>query len=138
MCKSNRRQRGITLMELMIVVTIVGILASIAIPSYRAYMTRTHRAAARACMSEISQFMERYYTSNMSYAGAVPALACQTEGDMATLYLFSVSNLGQRTYTVNADPEGGQEESDTKCGLLTLDHTGARGENGSGSTADCW
>jgi len=132
------RARGVTLIELMIVVVIISILAAIAVPSYQAYTVRTYRAAARACISETAQFLERYYTTNMSYEDAAPALACTTDGTMETRYTFAVSDLAQREFLITATPLGRQLAHDTRCGTLTLDHTGARTESGSGDVGDCW
>ena len=64
-----------------ITVTIVAILAAIAYPSYQSHVTSTHRSAAKACLSEYAQFMERYYTTNFTYDGAAPALACSVDGE---------------------------------------------------------
>ena len=90
MTTALRRESGFTLIELMIVVSIIGILAAIAIPAYTAYVTRGNRSAARACASEMTQFMERYYTTNLTYVGAAPVLGCQTEGGLDTRYTLTL------------------------------------------------
>ena len=75
-----RRSAGFTLVELMIVVAIIAILGSIAYPSYIDHVRKTRRAAAAGCVMEANQFMERYYTTNMTYLGAaLPALGCMNE-----------------------------------------------------------
>ena len=138
---SLRFSRGVTLMELMVVVAIVGILAAIAVPTYRTYMVRTHRAAARACMAESAQFMERFYTSNLSYDDAVIALGCQTDSKLDDHYTISVGDLGQRTYTISAVPQGSQAAQDADCGTLTLNEAGGRTANGGIDAAvllKCW
>lgn len=136
------RQSGFTLVELMIVVLIVAILAAIAVPSYQSYVMRSYRASARACMSEYAQFMERAYTTNMTYVGGAPAapLGCATESNMATRYGFSVTGIAARTYTVNAIPvtNSVQARQDTKCATLTLDQAGTRDRTGTGTVAECW
>lgn len=121
---------GFTLVELMVVVAIVGILASIALPSYQAYVIRTNRAAAVACLTELAQFMERNYTQNMRYdpAGfALPELQCSDQ--LSARYQFSSVDaaLGQRTYTLQAVPTTIQQDD---CGTLTLDQAGRKGANG--------
>jgi type IV pilus assembly protein PilE len=136
-----RFSRGVTLMELLVVVGIIGILASIAVPTYRQYTVRTHRAAARACMSEAAQYMERYYTSNMKYEDAVLGLNCQTDSSLDDHYTITADDLGQRTYTITATPQGAQAEQDAACGTLTLNEAGARtahGETDAAVLLKCW
>ena len=64
----KHRQRGMSLIELMIVVVIVGILAAIAIPSYRAYVIRSNRADAKVALLSTAQNLERCYTNSTPYA----------------------------------------------------------------------
>ena len=64
------KKNGFTLIELMIVVSIVGILAAIALPSYLEHVKAGHRSEAKANLTELAQFMERYYTENNKYSGA--------------------------------------------------------------------
>src|SRR5215469_15393153 len=63
---------GFTLIELMIVVGIIAVLVAIAYPSYQQHIIKTNRTAAEGCLSEYSNYMERYYTTNLTY-GQLPA-----------------------------------------------------------------
>ena len=70
----ERFQKGVTLMELMIVVVIIGILAAIAYPSYRAQVMRSHRSDAKIALERAAQTLERCFTnSNPKGYGACPA-----------------------------------------------------------------
>jgi type IV pilus assembly protein PilE len=137
---SMRMNRGVTLIELMTVMIIVAILAAIAVPSYRQYTIKTHRASARACLAEAAQFMERFYTSNMTYEDATIALNCETEGGLNTHYTIAPTATAQRTYTLSATPRGAQLSSDPGCGTLTLQEDGTRGagDNSEAAIARCW
>lgn len=127
-----------TLIELMIAVAIVGIIAAIAYPSYQRYVARTHRNAAAACLSQYAQFMERFYTTNLTYTDAEPTMGCATENDMDRHYTFEVDvSEDGRGYVASATPLGTQATLDSQCGELTLDQTGARGA-AAGDVNACW
>lgn len=136
--RHRRYSAGITLIELMTVMGIIGILAAIAVPAYQSHMTRTYRGAAKTCLSEYSQFMERFYTTNMTYVGAAPAQGCAQEGAMSARYTFAVTAQAARTYTVSATPIGIQLTRDTQCGTLTLNETGTRTKSGTSTVEECW
>jgi type IV pilus assembly protein PilE len=137
------RQRGFTLIELMIVVAVIAILTTIAYPAYTAYITKTKRKAAEACLSEYANFMERWYTTNLRYdkdSGGTnitfppsPNIDCAGTGQTGRDYGYSLAKTST-TYTLTATPSGSQATRDTLCGSLTIDNTGAR----TPTTTGCW
>lgn len=126
------KQQGFTLVELMITVAVVGLLAAIAIPSYTNYVKKTRRSMAAACLQENAQYLERWYTSKMTYVDAT-AQVCATE--IQPFYDVAINVTGARTYTATATPKGAQ--AGETCGTLTLDDKGARTASG-GTTSKCW
>lgn len=123
------RNKGFTLIEVMIVVAIVGILASIAYPSYQEHVRSARRTAAQGCLMEQTHAIERFYSANMTYEDAEDALpACP--GDVTQFYTVAPSNLEQGTYTLTATPTGAQ--AGDRCGDMTVNHQGAR------TPAACW
>jgi type IV pilus assembly protein PilE len=127
-----RRDKGFTLIEVMITVAIVAILAAIAYPSYQSHVVKTRRKAAEACLVELAQWMERYYTTNMKYQGAsLPSTQCQTE--LQDHYGFAFSGTpGATSYTIQATAKGHQLAKDASCSPLKLTHRGEK------TPAECW
>lgn len=135
---------GFTMIELMIVVAIIAILTAIAYPSYITYITKTHRVAAEGCLSEYANYMERLYTTNLSYSkagGALPAMDCASAQQTGANYSYDLpaGNLSVSTYVVEAVPGPVQASRDSKCGTLQLDQTGKRTAlNDPTAVAGCW
>ncbi len=128
---------GFTLMELMIVVVIIGIIASVALPSYSGYTLRAHRADAAGNLLTLAQFMERYQTENGRYdqdAGGVAVTLPFTQSPQSGTVRYNISlvgaNLSASTFNLQAVPAGGQATGDTACGTISIDHAGVKCING--------
>ncbi len=137
--------RGITLIELMIVVTIVGILASVAYPSYREYVVRSGRTEAKVALSQAASDLEKCFTRNMRFtsnAGDCPvadraAAGFVTEDGKYRISVVDAAALTATTFVLTATPQGAQSD-DAECGNFTLNERGVRGISGSGTVARCW
>jgi len=93
-----KQQRGFTLIEVMIVVVIVGILATIALPNYTDYVTRGRIPEATSNLASMRVQMEQFYQDNRTYAGAT---ACATP-PTGQYFTFSCSALSATAYTLQA------------------------------------
>jgi type IV pilus assembly protein PilE len=96
---STRTRSGFTLIELLVTVAVIGILASIAIPSYTAYVTRSKLPEAISALSDGRIKMEQFFQDNRTYQGG-PAPASTAN------FTYATSNLSTTTYTLTATGTG--------------------------------
>lgn len=162
---SKQIQQGFTLIELMITVAIIGILASIALPSYQDSVSKSRRNDAQGVLLGLANAMERYYTVNSTYCdagGADGVESCGTTGnkdtgtpsvftipaETATYYTITlidsetydtiIYSTNANQYSLKAVPTNAQND---KCGTLLLTNTGVKSvtNQDTGVTAtDCW
>jgi type IV pilus assembly protein PilE len=131
------RSQGLTLVELMIVVVIVGILASLAYPSYREFAARATRNEAKAALLKAATNQERYYLQNNQFSVDLNQLGFSSNPyttDTGSYEITVTAPNPASNYTVTATFELGGVES-TKCGLFTID---GRGVKTSSPETDCW
>ena len=138
----NKTIRGVTLIELLIVVAIIGILAAIAYPSYRQYVVNSARTEAKTNLLKIIDQHERFYINHNTYASAIGAGAGQldfvpVEGTDA-LYTYTLDNTSPTGgYTITATPIGNQ--AGDSCTAITIDSSGIKTSNGqTHDDAGCW
>ncbi|RBM39068.1 type IV pilin protein [Vibrio tarriae] len=138
-CKpSMSRQQGMTLIELMIAVVIVGVLASIAYPAYTNYVKEGHRKQAMADMAKIQLYLEEKYNNGYTATGIVDAQKvcntfCSVNSDRYKIVIETTTS----SYTITATPQSSKGQNSDKCAgntytSLTLN------EKGVTSPSTCW
>lgn len=117
----GKTQRGFTLIEVLIVVAIIGILSSVAIPAYRDYVIRARLSEATSALSETRVRMEQFYADNRTYVGAGGCGATMPTVDQFTL-TCQVLAAGQQ-YLITASGNAGVMVDGFS---FTINHANAR------------
>ena len=133
----TRRERGVTLIELMIVVVIVSILAAVAYPNYRQYVQKSKRNEAKAALLQIATNQERFYLNQNTYTNDMTSLGFPADDNVLTgsgTYSVDVTAADANTFTATATYQLDDEEK-AKCETFTITATGAQT---SSPLADCW
>ena len=146
---NQRKQHGVTFLELLIVVVIIGILAAFAYPSYTQYVVDTKRTAASSILFQVADRQQQSFMDNKTYTADMTDLGFTanplvigddgrplTASDSESVYTVALSNVGVTTYTITATPLHGQLARDTECGAMTLNQAGTKGA--AGPVEDCW
>jgi type IV pilus assembly protein PilE len=135
------RMHGVTLVELLIVIVVVAILASIAVPSYRNYVLRAQRTDAMSALLRVAAAQEKFYLQNNRYAtdaelDDAPPAGLGIAGTERGWYDLATASVDQtRDFTVTATPAaGGPQASDSHCATFSLSSAGTK----TATNADCW
>jgi type IV pilus assembly protein PilE len=127
-----RKAKGVTLIEVMIVVVIVAILASIAIPAYGRYVLRAQRSDAMSALLRVAANQEKFYLQNNTYADDAASVGGATSEK--GWYTIEVDG-DENGFTATATPVAGSPQAkDTECTSFTINETGQRGA----SNTTCW
>lgn len=143
--------RGLTLVELLVVLALLGLLAAAAVPGYRGHLLRAGRGEARAALLALATAQEKFHLECRVYAGALdPGLpgdcTAQRLRFPATteraLYGIAIDAADAEAWTATATRRPGTAQSrDAACRVLTLDSTGRREAHDDAdapSTRECW
>ncbi len=132
----RKRMHGMTLMELMVVVVIIGIITAIAFPNYREFVARAKRTEAKAALLKIATNQERFYLQNSTFTTDMTMLGFADDPYVSDSdsYSIEVTAADASNYTAVATYQFTDAEND-KCGTWQID---GRGDKTSAPYTDCW
>lgn len=135
-----KQQKGFTLIELMITVAIIGILVSVAYPSYTSYIRRGKITDAHAALADYRIKLEQYYQDNRNYGTA--GSDCVATAPSSTYFNITCTANTAQTFTATAASNTGQGlGSSAGDYTYTIDETNTRSTtkfNGATVTKSCW
>jgi len=122
---------GVTLIELMITIVIIGILAAVVYPSYIDHVTRSNRSEGLRELMRIANLQEQYFVDNRSYTSNISLLGVGASTNYTTTsghYVISVTSggTGKTTFTLTATAQTPQSTNDAACKILTITETGSK------------
>ena len=134
---NHKLHRGFTLIEVMITVAIVGILASIAYPSYVDSITRSNRSEGQRELLRIANLQEQFYVDNRTYTNNMALLNLGIDPFITENGHYSIDveeASPSSSFTLTATAQGVQASNDSRCATLTVTETGQK----SATNTDCW
>jgi len=144
---SKRKSKGFTLLELMVVLTVVGILAAIAYPSYLSQARKSKRVVAKSALLDLANREEQYYFVTRGYgtisqiynlAGGTTTIYLDKNGTVSTtsnansIYSVTVPAASSAAFTLNATALN--DQANDACTAFSFTSAGVR----SATQPDCW
>jgi len=147
----RKYSQGVTLVELMVVMVILAVLMSVAVPSYRQYTLRANRAEGQSMLLQAAANQERFYLQGYTYATNAQLTLVPPNGlgmqnvSESGYYQIAVAAADAASFVVVANAQAGQT-SDADCRVMAIDERGRRyggagpvDFDGAGNNADeCW
>lgn len=143
----KRKTKGLSLIELLIVMIVVGTLSVIAFPAYRQYAMRAQRTDAKAALLRLAAAQEKFFLQNDTYTtnlGAPPAGLGIAQSDHGYYNIGVVpgpAGIGTSFVATAAPAPGSGQFADAACRTFQINETGLRTAQNAGgidSTAECW
>ena len=132
--RMRKHMRGVTLIELMIVVVVVSILAAVAYPNYQEFTARAKRNEARAALLRLATSQERFYLNNNTFTATLSDVGFASSITETGYYQLAITSATASNFTATATYRHGGKEA-TKCLTFTID---GRGGKTSSPDTDCW
>ena len=135
----TKTQTGVTLIELVIVMVIIGILAAVAVPSYRQYVIRSQRVDATSGLLRLATAQEKFYLQNNTYAtqaqiAVAPPGGLGIAGTEHGWYTLAITASSAAGFTATAVPVAGGPQASDACQLFQVNDRGVK----TATIPKCW
>ena len=135
----SNKIRGMTLVELLIVVSIVAILASVTLPSWNLQVQKARRADARNTLMLVQIEQGKYRADNGSYTSSMSALGLSAYNSTSRdYYNVSIVSSSATAFVASAAPNTNGGQNGDSCGTFAINQSGPDGSGSYASVSDCW
>jgi type IV pilus assembly protein PilE len=137
----RNRQRGFTLIEVMIVIAVLGVIVAIAYPSYTEQVRKSRRAEGMGELLDLADRMERFYSDRGTYVGAslgTAATDIYPTTSAKGYYTLSIASQSATAFSVSAAPTSKGKQNEDKCGTFSLTSQGVKSVSNSTYLDECW
>ena len=131
------KPKGMTLIELLIVVVIVAILASVALPSWNSQVQKARRADARNILLVTQVEQEKYRANNGSYTSSLGDLGLSSYAT-GHYYDLSIVSSSSTAFLAQAAPNSSGGQNSDACGTFAVNQSGIDESSSYASAASCW
>ena len=128
---ATKKSRGFTLIEVLIVVAIIGILASVIYPSYNDFVLSSNRTEAQRELLRLANLQEQLFVDQRAYTADMTDLGADADPYLVPNYSID-GVVNARTFTLTATAVG-KQLSDINCLTLTINEVGLKTP-----VANCW
>ena len=124
--KINKKQQGATLIELLLALAIIGVLVSVAYPSYSDFVLRSNRTEGQSALLNLANLQEQLFVDSRAYTADMTALGMDADPYVTENGYYSIdAAVNGATFVLTATAKKGQVK-DTGCTSLTINHLGEK------------
>lgn len=128
---------GYTLVEVLVVLSLIGIIGAFTLPYYSSYLVKVKRVLAITVLEQAASELEIFYTQHRSYMQAnLSRLGLNATADKS--YILRLVKKHTNSFVLALIPQGKQGIADKACGIITLDSQGKTTITGYSTVAQCW
>lgn len=133
-----QKTNGFNLLEILIVLTIIGILSALCLPVYSEHIIRARRLEAEINLIKLANALEKYYLLNNTYENATLNQLHFSQMIANNQYQLQIVAVSSSEFSIKAEPQGKQTDKDVVCGSLLLNSSGNKGITGNSTVNECW